>query len=142
MAGFWARWKPFLGARRPFALRRFMKKMHVLVCTLLESFCPLPAGASLGCQRDLLELVKPCFCILPFPPTSALQNVGKGCGFFDSSLACFEEGSLLVLAQVVSKVEGLTCRFAWDFGLLHRLRILKKKEALQLCLPGAEASSV
>ena len=26
MAGSWARWKPFLGTRRPFALRRFMKK--------------------------------------------------------------------------------------------------------------------
>ena len=83
----------------------------------------------LGCQRDLLELVKPCFCILPFPPTSALQNVGKGCGFFDSSLACFEEGSLLVLAQVVSKVESLTCRFAWDFGLLHCLRVSKEGSA-------------
>ena len=34
----------------------------------------------LGCQRDLLELVNPCFCVLPFPPTSALQNVGSGNG--------------------------------------------------------------
>ena len=51
----------------------------------------------LGCQRDLLELVKLFFSrILPFPPTS---NVGKGgCGFFDSTLACFEEGCLLILA--------------------------------------------
>ena len=39
----------------------------------------------------------------------------------------FEEGSLLVLAQVASKVEGLTSRFAWDLGLLHRLRVSKKE---------------
>ena len=59
---------------------------------------------SLGCQRDLLELVKPCFCIWPFPPTSALQNVREDVGSSTRPWPVFK-GSLLVLAQVASKVE-------------------------------------
>ena len=48
-------------------------------------------------------LAKPCVSILLFPPTTTLQNVG-GVGMFDSALAFFEEGSLLVWAVRRSRV--------------------------------------
>ena len=40
-----ARWEPFVGTQRPFALHRD-EKMHAPVCTLLQSFRPTPPGAS------------------------------------------------------------------------------------------------
>ena len=42
MAGFWARWKPFLGAQRPFALRRFMKKCRCWYAPCFKAFVPSP----------------------------------------------------------------------------------------------------
>ena len=46
MAGFLGTWEAVLGRAEAVRAPPLHEKMHVLVCTLLESFCPLPAGAS------------------------------------------------------------------------------------------------
>ena len=68
-ADFEARWKLFLGTRRPFALRRFMKKKDAPVCTLLLSFRPpLPPWAQvpLHGQRKNIVMLGGCTKSLTF----------------------------------------------------------------------------